>query len=61
MDCHGEFQEHVKELRIKAIKRPTIISKVASTIWGMESRTLAVTAHALLESIVNYGLPVEGI
>ena len=50
----------MKEMYKKAVRRMAIINKVAHTKWGMESRILTVTTHALVESLVNYGLAVTG-
>ena len=60
LDCHWHFREHFRELQKKAVKRLHIVKRVAGTVWGMESRILAVTVHALIESIVGYGLACTG-
>ena len=60
LDCHWHFREHLQEMKKKAIKRLHIVKRVAGTVWGMESRILAVSTHALIESIVGYGLAITG-
>ena len=60
LDCHWSFEEQLKELKAKAKRRLVIISKVANTIWGLESRILAITTHSLVESVANYGLASFG-
>ena len=60
LDCHWAFEEHVKEMSNKVAKRLSVISRVASTAWGLECRVLSISAHALLGSVINYGLAVYG-
>ena len=33
---------------------------MANTLWGLETRILSITTHALIESVINYGLAVYG-
>ena len=47
-------------VRSKAIRRRNIIRRVANSKWGLESRILAITTHALVESVINYGLTLTG-
>ena len=44
----------------KATKRLQIVKRVSGTVWGMEARILAISTHALIESVVNYGLATTG-
>ena len=37
-----------------------ILEKVGSAKWGLENRVLTITAHALLDSPIGYGLTVTG-
>ena len=60
LDCHWNFRAHFEEVRKKAAKRIHIIQRVSGTVWGMESRILAVSTHALVESVVNYGFATTG-
>ena len=54
------FDEHIRGLHSKATKKLSALNRVASSVWGFESRILSITVHALVESVVNYGLPVYG-
>lgn len=48
LDCSWHFSEHFRELRKKAAKRLQIVRRARGTVWGMESRIIAVTTHALI-------------
>ena len=37
-----------------------IMTRVGNSRWGLECRILTITAHALIESMVSYGLTVTG-
>ena len=37
-----------------------VLHKVSSPAWGLGNRILTITAHALVESMVNYGLTLTG-
>ena len=50
----------MEELQNKLRIRSSIMAKVGNSKWGLENRILTTTAHALLESLVNYGLTVTG-
>ena len=60
VDCGWTFHQHFMEIRTKLAKRLQAMRKVSGTVWGLESRILAVTVHALLESVVGYGLATAG-
>ena len=60
LGCRWHFREHFGEVQKKATKRLQIVRRVSGTIWGMESRILAISTHAPIESVVNYGLAVTG-
>ena len=60
LDCQWAFEEHIQEVRKEAIKRLFVLHRVATTTWGLETRILSITTHALLESVVNYGLSSYG-
>ena len=60
LGCNWTFHQHFLELRGRLIKRLQALRKASSTIWGLECRILAVTTHALLESIICYGLATTG-
>ena len=60
VDCGWRFHQHFVELQSKLARRPQAMRKVSGTVWGLESRILAVTAHALLGSVVGYGLATTG-
>ena len=47
-------------MRKKAAERIHIIRRASGTVWGMESRILAVSTHALVESVANSGLATTG-
>ena len=60
MDCRWAFDDHQEEMQLRALVRIPSLSRVASTFRGFGSRTLPITAHALIERVVNYGLMVLG-
>ena len=54
------FDEHIREMHTKAIKRLSALNRLANSAWGFESKILSTTVLALVESIVNFGLSVYG-
>ena len=60
LDCQWVFGEHAASLKTKATKRVGIVNRAGNTTWGLESRILTITVHALIESLFNYGLTVTG-
>ena len=60
IDCQWSFQENLQIVRSKGKRRFDIIKRAASASWGLESRIPAVTTHALVESIIVYGLAMTG-
>ena len=48
------------ELRGRLLKRLQALRKVSNTTWGLGNHILAVTTHALLESIICYGMASTG-
>ena len=60
LDSRWTFEEHFKNVQLKAKKRIAILRKVSGTKWGLDSRILTAAAHALIESITNYGLAITG-
>ena len=60
LDFTWIFEEHVRDLKTKTIRRLAILNKVSNTSWGLEARILGITTHALIESVVNYGLATVG-
>ena len=60
LDCHWISEEHSREMRLKASKRLSVLRRVANSMWGFGSGILSVTSHALIGSVVNYGLAVYG-
>ena len=53
---HGHVESMLKELRV----RMAAVRKVSNCTWGLENRVLATTVHALVESVINYGLTLTG-
>ena len=37
-----------------------VFQKVSNSVWGLENRVLTISAHALIESLLNYGLTITG-
>ena len=60
LDCRWSFHQHFLEQRGRLTRRLQALRKVSGSAWGLESRILATTAHALVESIVQYGLATTG-
>ena len=60
LDRKWTFQDHTKEVQRKLRTRQAIIGRVGNTGWGLENRVLTTTAHALVESVLNYGLTITG-
>ena len=58
--CRWTFHQHLMELRGRLVRRLQALKKLSGAVWGLESRILAVTAHASIESIVQYGLATTG-
>ena len=50
----------MKDIQMKLRVRRAILRKVGGTSWGLENRILTTTAHALVESVINYGLTIAG-
>ena len=44
----------------EAARLLTILNRVGNSIWGLESRILAITTHSLPESLAGCGLAVTG-
>ena len=40
--------------------RAAIPRRVSNSMWGMGNSSIAITAHALIESLFNYGLTAPG-
>ena len=40
--------------------RMSILRGLSGLSWGLETRILAITAHALMESVIGFGLTVAG-
>ena len=60
IDCGWTFRQHFVELRGRLVRRLQALRKVSGAVWGLENRILAVTAHALIESIIGYGMATTG-
>ena len=60
IDCHWVFEEHIRDMRSRAVKRLAVLGRVANTNWGLENRILSITTHSLVESLINYGSAVYG-
>ena len=60
LDCGWIFHQHFQELRGKLVERLQAMRKVSGAAWGLECRILAITTHALIESVVGYGLATTG-
>ena len=60
LDCRRTFREHLKDAREKLRVRRGVLGKVSNTAWGLETRALTTTAHALIESPITYGLTATG-
>ena len=52
------FKEHVNKLKKKVATRNNLLSKIASTKWGADAKTLKQTALALSYSTAEYCAPV---
>ena len=37
-----------------------MLRKVSNATWGLENRVLTITVHALVESVLGYGLSLTG-
>ena len=55
LDCHWHFREHFHEVQKKAAGRLQIVRRAGGAISGMERRVVAISSHALVETIVDYG------
>ena len=53
---HGHHTGLLKKLRV----RSAVLRKVSNTKWGLENRILTITVHALIESVIGYGLSLTG-
>ena len=60
LDQVWSFGGHMNDTQRKMKLRTAILQKVSNSVWGLENRILTITVHALLESIINYGLTVIG-
>ena len=60
LDCNRHSQQYSLERRRETIKRLRVLTKVGNIAWGLERRNLALTAHALLESVLNNDLATTG-
>ena len=47
-------------MKQKEPKSAAFHRKVSNTSWGLETRILAMTTHALMESVAHYGLATFG-
>ena len=56
LDEHWSFRSHIEDVRQKMRGRMTILRRLSSLNWGLETRVLAITAHAVMESLIGYGL-----
>ena len=54
------FGGHVTESPKELHARTAVLYKLSNSRRGMEGRTLAITAHALMGSLISRGLPVTG-
>ena len=60
LESEWEFEQHLEEAKVHAMKRWAVQNKVGNAVWGMGSRILSVTAHSLVGSVVSYGLATTG-
>ena len=58
LDGTLSFKEHVNKLKKKVATRNNLLSKLASTKWGADAKTLKQTALALSYSTAKYCAPV---
>ena len=59
-DRQFNFNIHMDQLWRKAKLRLAILSKVASTSWGLETGMIKATGKALVVSLLRYGLILTG-
>ena len=57
-DCHWSFREHVDDLKTKAAKRMTILSRIGNATWELGSRILAITSHSFI-GLAVYGTHIS--
>ena len=54
------FNSHMSDAQRKMKLRMAILRKVCNSTWGLGNGILTKTAHALIESLFNYGLTAIG-
>ena len=60
LDGHWISEEHLREMRLKANRRLSVLRREANSMWGFGNRIVPVTSHALSGSVVNFGLAAYG-
>ena len=60
LDGNWNFGGQLSKMRSKIATILQVLAKVGNTMWELESRILSIMTHALIESIVCYGLATTG-
>ena len=60
LDEHWSSRSHIEEVKKKTGVRLTILRRLSGLNRGPETRILAITEHALMESVIGYGLTNTG-
>ena len=60
LDEHWSIGGHIAEVQKKMRARMSILRRLSGLNWGLETRILTITAHALMESVIGCGLTMTG-
>ena len=60
LDCEWNFGQHLAEAKAAAVRRFGVLTEAGNALRGMETRTLSITGHSLVDSVIIYGLAAAG-